>query len=179
MLGLKREKPPMLTAAEGLHAWAVAHARARALYAEMGAPDTVEGRFELLTLHVLLVMDRLKSGRTPAAVLRQQLFDVYLSDLDGAMREMGVGDLAMGKRMRKLGEAFYGRAKAFDLALEALPERAPLNALIARTALAGEPAKTAETLSRYVIDCRFRLAALPDAGLLGGVVDTWEEPRDD
>lgn len=171
MLRLKREKPPVLPAAEGLHAWAVAHARAPALYAEMGAPDTVEGRFELLTLHVLLMMDRLKACGAPAAVLRQQLFDVYLSDLDGAMREMGVGDLAMGKRMRKLGEAFYGRAKAFDLALEALPDHAPLNALIARTALAGAPAEAAETLSRYVVDCRLRLAASPALGVLGGVVD--------
>ena len=179
MPGLKREKLPVLSAADRLHAWAVTRARAPALYAEMGAPDTVEGRFELLTLHVLLLVDRLKSGGAPAAALRQHLFDVYLSHLDGAMREMGVGDMAMARRMRQLGEAFYGRAKACDLAFAALPDLAQLKALIARTVLAGAPADAAEALSLYVHDARERLAALPEGDLLQGVVDVGEGPRHD
>ena len=174
MPGLKREKFPVLGAAEGLHAWAVARARAPALYAEMGAPDTVEGRFELLTLQVLVMMDRLKSAGASAEALRQTLFDVYLSHLDGAMREMGVGDLAMGKRMRRLGESFYGRAKGFDLALESLPDLASFNALIARTVLAGTAAESAGALSRYVVNCRQHLAACADGDLLGGRVDDHE-----
>lgn len=171
MFGLGRKISPLIAAADSLHDWAVSQSRAPALYREMGAPDTVEGRFEMLTLHVLLLMDRLKGGAAADLALRQHLFDRYISHLDGAMREMGVGDLAMGKRMRALGEAFYGRAKAYDLALAALPQRGELESLIARTALAHAPAASARALAGHVVDCRAGLALCTDAALLAGSVD--------
>nr|MBA3812205.1 hypothetical protein [Caulobacteraceae bacterium] len=135
ILGGLRGKKPAASAPRALHDGAVARSRQAALYERMGAPDTVEGRFEVLTLHVILLIDRLGRSDPAEASARQELFDVYLADLDGALREMGVGDLAVGKRMRKLGEAFYGRAASYEAALAALPEVAPLEALIARTVL--------------------------------------------
>lgn len=158
-------------AARRLHAAAVAQGRRPALYAQMGAPDTAEGRFELLTLHVILLIDRLKEE----ADTRQALFDVYVSDLDGALREMGVGDLAVGKRMRGLGEAFYGRARAYGEAFAVLPERAKLEAVVARTVLDGLDVDPGP-LAAYAARVREALAAARTDELLGGRTP-WSDPR--
>ena len=153
--------------AERLHAVAVAGARDPRLYAELGAPDSVEGRFELLTAHVILILERLKAGGADSASLRQALFDGYLSHLDGSMREMGVGDLAMGRRMKALGESFYGRAKGFEDAFAALPHTAALEALLLRTTLRDAPIGPAP-LALELIGRRERLARLDDGSLMSG-----------
>jgi cytochrome b pre-mRNA-processing protein 3 len=152
---------------------AVRQGRAPALYSKLGAPDTVEGRFELLTLHVILLIDVLRDLGAEAAPSSQALFDAYVRDLDGALREMGVGDLTVGKRMRALGRAFYGRAAAWRAALMALPERAELETLVWRTILAGEAGANPAGLADYAIACREALAA-QGRGVLEGAV--WLEP---
>ena len=120
-----------------LYAATVAQARTPALYAELGAPDTPDGRFEVYTLHVLMVLARLKGEGPRAAQASQALFDAYLGGLDHGLRELAVGDLSVGKTMRKLGEAFYGRGKALTMALAALPDRSELEGLLQRTVLGG------------------------------------------
>jgi len=77
-----------------------------------------------------------KKGDEAAGEVSQALFDTYVKALDSALREMGVGDLSVGRKMRKLGEAFYGRGKSYEAAFAALPDEAPLCALIARTVYA-------------------------------------------
>jgi len=151
-----------------LYAAAVERSRRPALYADLGAPDTVEGRFEIYTLHVMLLLDRMRGQGAAAARVSQALFDTYLSALDNALREMGVGDLSVGKKMRKLGEAFYGRAKSYESALGALPDRAPLEALIRRTVLAGSESADSAGLTAYVVAEREGLAAQPLEALLEG-----------
>jgi len=141
---------PTALAGRRLYAAAAAQARQPALYERLGAPDTVEGRFELYTLHVGLVLRRLKGQGAQAAETAQALFDTYVSALDDALREMGVGDLAVGKKMRKLGEAFYGRVKNYDEAFGVLPDRAPLEAILERTVLAGE-GRSADALADYAV----------------------------
>jgi len=84
---------------------------------------------------------------------------------------MGVGDLSVGKKMRKLGEAFFGRAKNYHAALEALPDRGPLEALIARTVYAGADEARAPAMADYVLAQREHLAAQPAGALLKGQVD--------
>jgi cytochrome b pre-mRNA-processing protein 3 len=128
---------PAVLAGRRLYAAAVAQARAPAFYTALGVADTPEGRFELYTLHVVLLLHRLKGEGPQASETGQGLFDAYLRGLDDALREMGVGDLSVGKKMRRLGEAFYGRAKAYDEALGALPETGPLAAVLGRTVLQG------------------------------------------
>jgi cytochrome b pre-mRNA-processing protein 3 len=145
----------------------VARSREPALYIRFGAPDTIEGRFELLVLHLIIILDRLKGEGDMAAEVRQSVFDVFISHLDGAMREMGVGDLAMAKRMRKLGEVFYGRLQAYSEAFLALPLTEPLAEVIARTALLGQEISS-EPLARYAAAARESLAAQDVAGLLRG-----------
>jgi cytochrome b pre-mRNA-processing protein 3 len=149
----------------------VAQARTPAIYASLGAPDTPDGRFEVYTLHVLLVLARLRADGARAGGLAQAYFDAYLSGLDNGLRELAVGDLSVGKTMRKLGEAFYGRGKALEAALAELPDRGALEALLGRTVFNGaEPAGTAP-LADYVLRLRDSLAALPADALVAGEID--------
>ncbi len=150
-------KSPTKAAGERLYAAAAARGRDERLYRDFGAPDTVEGRFELLTLHIILLVDRLKGEAGDAARIRQTLFDAYVSNLDGALREMGVGDLAVGKRMRRLGEAFYGRAHACDAAFAALPDLQELLDMLGRTVFAGGDGDRAG-LAGYILAVRASLA---------------------
>ena len=152
---------------------AVRQGRAPALYSRLGAPDTIEGRFELLTLHVILLIDVLRDLGAEAAPSSQALFDAYVRDLDGALREMGVGDLVVGKRMRALGQAFYGRAAAWRAAFMAMPDRADVETLVSRTILAGDQAASPTGLADYAIACREALAA-QGRGLLEGAA--WPDP---
>jgi cytochrome b pre-mRNA-processing protein 3 len=159
---------PAVLAGRRLYAAAAAQARTPALYAAMGAPDTVEGRFEVYTLHVAMLLRRFKGQGAEAAETAQGLFDAYVKALDDALRDMGVGDLSVGKKMRKLGEAFYGRVKNYDEALAALPDRAALAAMIGRTVLAGQEGADAGPLADYAAAAMARLEAEPLQTLLQG-----------
>jgi cytochrome b pre-mRNA-processing protein 3 len=114
-----------------LYGTIVAQARAAPFYRIYGVPDTVNGRFEMVVLHTVLVLRRLESGPGPARRLGQALFDRFCRDMDGSLREMGVGDLAVPAKMRKIGEAFYGRQAAYVAALAA-PDPDPLVAALER-----------------------------------------------
>jgi cytochrome b pre-mRNA-processing protein 3 len=160
-------RPPVL-AGRRLYASASAQARTPGLYAAMGAPDTVEGRFELYSLHVALLLRRLKGQGPQAAETAQGLFDAYVAALDDALREMGVGDLSMGKKMRKLGEAFYGRLKNYDEAFAALPDTGPLGAIIGRTVLMDGADADAGPLTDYAAAAMAKLQATPLDTLLQG-----------
>jgi cytochrome b pre-mRNA-processing protein 3 len=106
-----------------LYGTIVAQARATAFYADYGVPDSVEGRFDLIVLHLVLLLRRLARSEGPARKLGQRLFDTFCRDLDDNLREMGVGDLAVPKHMRRFAEAFYGRQAAYLAALDAADER--------------------------------------------------------
>lgn len=162
---------PALAAGRALYARAVDQSRSPALYADYGTPDTVEGRFELYSLHVVLLLDRLRGQGDLAVDVSQALFDTYVKALDNALREMGVGDLAVGRKMRKLGEAFYGRGKSYETAFAALPDEAPLQALIGRTVYADVDAAPVARLATYVLGQRGALAGQAVERLLAGDVD--------
>jgi cytochrome b pre-mRNA-processing protein 3 len=148
-------------AGEALYEAATRQARQTWFYSELGVPDSPEGRFELYSLHVVLLLHRLRSAGNPAAAeTAQALFDTYVSALDHALREMGVGDLSVAKKMRKLGEAFYGRAKAYDAVLAA-GDRTELTALIARTVFAEVADPSAGVLADYVLSSADLLTAQP------------------
>jgi cytochrome b pre-mRNA-processing protein 3 len=102
-----------------LYGTIVAQARAAPFYRIYGVPDTVNGRFEMVVLHTVLVLRRLESEPVPLRRLGQALFDRFCRDMDGSLREMGIGDLAVPAKMRKIGEAFYGRQAAYGAALAA------------------------------------------------------------
>lgn len=165
---------PARTAGRALFDRAVAQARQPVLYAALQAPDTVEGRFEVYSLHVVLVLDRLRRQGEQAAETAQGVFDAYVKSLDDALREMGVGDLSVGRKMRKLGEAFYGRARSYEAALAALPDRGPLEALLARTVYAEAADPPVAALADYLLAQRAALAGQPLETLLAGEL-AWAE----
>lgn len=160
---------PARIAGQALYAAAAAQARQAGFYTALRTPDTREGRFELYTLHVVLLVERLKGQGEAAAETSQALFDAYLRGLDDAFRELGVGDLSVGKKMKKLGEAFYGRLRAYEEARDP----AAVEALLARTV--GEGAD-ATGLARYVAAARDHLAGETLERLLAGSV-TWPSPE--
>ena len=157
MLNFRSRRDAGRTQADRLYARAVDASRRPDLYVTMGAPDTVEGRFELLTAHVVLIIERLNRDGERGRALGQALFDLYLRNLDGALREMGVGDLAVGKRMKGLGKIFYGRAAAYTAAFESR-DTGVLEALIARTILVERPGADPKRLADALIGERARLA---------------------
>jgi len=174
MRGLFRPRPAKL-AGRTLFELAAARARTSALYLDGGVPDTVEGRFECYALHIDLVLHRLKGQGPEAAEVGQALFDKFLDNLDEGLRDMGVGDLSVGKKMRKLGEAIYGRMKGYDAALDAIvaasvgaPDLAPLAALIGRVMFNADDAPEGQPLAAYAAACARALAAQPLEEVLAG-----------
>ncbi len=102
-----------------LHEAIVAQARTPALFRCHAIPDTFDGRFEFLLLHVLLVIRRLRTAGAEGDVAAQELFDLVFADFDRALRESGVGDLKVGSKVRRMAQAYFGRARALDDALAA------------------------------------------------------------
>jgi cytochrome b pre-mRNA-processing protein 3 len=162
---------PARAAGERLYAATVAQARQPAIYDAMGAPDTPNGRFEVYTLHVVLTLERLRGAGQGAAPISQAYFDAYVSGLDHGLRELAVGDLTVPKTMRKLGQAFYGRGRALQAALAALPDRTELEALIRRTVFGGAEAGDPTPLATYVIAARAALDSEASERLLAGEID--------
>jgi len=99
-----------------LYGMIVAQARMPVFYRVHGVPDTVDGRFELILLHLFLVLRRLDQD-AQGREIGQQVFDLFCRDMDQNLREMGIGDLKVPKEMRRIGEAYYGRANAYEAAL--------------------------------------------------------------
>jgi cytochrome b pre-mRNA-processing protein 3 len=111
-----------------LYGTIVAQARLPCFYRDYAVADTVNGRFDLLVLHLAAVLDRL--AEDPALRdMGQALFDRFCHDMDHNLREMGVGDLSVPKEMQRMGEAFYGRAQAYRAALAAQGEEPLIEAL--------------------------------------------------
>lgn len=104
--------------AHTLYAETILAARRPLFFNAGGVPDTAEGRFEMIALIAFLVLQRLKKIEGTNE-LSQKYFDVMFNDLDSNLRELGVGDLSVGKKIKKLAESFYGRIKAYESGLEA------------------------------------------------------------
>ncbi|NBB51644.1 ubiquinol-cytochrome C chaperone [Rhizobium sp. CRIBSB] len=150
--------------AEALYVSVAAQARAPAFYTALGVPDQIDARFELYTLHVTLLIERLKDDGPQGAEIGQRLFDIYVSALDDSLRELGVGDLSVAKKMRKLGEALYGRMTVYAPALAQQDESA-LAMVLARNVHGVEGADGARGLARYALAAKTALALQPLAVL--------------
>lgn len=141
-----------------LYGMIVAQARLPAFYQIYGVPDTVDGRFELVVLHLFLVLRRLDQD-DGTRVLGQQLFDLFCRDMDRNLREMGVGDLKVPKEMRRIGEAFYGRAGAYEAAV-AEGRIEPVRAALSRNIYGrtGREPESAARLARYMMEAIAQLS---------------------
>jgi cytochrome b pre-mRNA-processing protein 3 len=150
--------------ARAVYGRAVAQARDSAFYAAFGVPDTVDGRFEMLCLHVWLLLRRLRAAG--AKGMAQAVFDTMFEDMDGSLREMGAGDLGVGRRIKAMGTAFYGRIAAYDAGL-AGADGALEDALV-RNVWRGEAPDTADpaALAAYLRRAEAGLRALDVTALL-------------
>ncbi len=141
LFGLFRRKPHERQGFE-LYGAAVRAARHPAFFARLGVADTLDGRFDLIGLHVALLIRRLHRDADPrGAALAQAVFDAMFADMDFNLREMGVGDMSIARRVKNMWEAFHGRAQAYEAPLEA-GDRAALAAALARNVWRGAVAPT-------------------------------------
>jgi cytochrome b pre-mRNA-processing protein 3 len=151
----------------------VAQARAPAFYAGLGVPDTPEGRFEMLALHLFLVLHRLKPERSdPAlAALAQRLADRLVADMDANLREMGAGDLGVGRRVKRMAGALYGRIAAYEHGLDA--GEAALGQTLRQTVFATAAPADAQVAAaiRYLLAARDHLAGRTADELAQGTID--------
>jgi cytochrome b pre-mRNA-processing protein 3 len=150
----------------------VEQARRPAFFDAFGVPDTLDGRFELICLHAFLYLRRLKGEPPPAAALGQQFFDTMFADFDRSLREIGASDLGVGRQVKRMAEAFYGRIRAYEQGLDR-EDDAELAAALARN-LYGTAEATPDQLRRIAGYLRREAAGLaeqPAAALLGGAVD--------
>ena len=163
-------------AAPGIYREAVVAARAPEFYAVHGVPDTPDGRFDMIALHVFLALRRLKREQGPAQAqamaLAQALTDAMFADMDRNLREMGVGDLGVGKQVKALAAAFRGRVAAYDAALEKNDGGQALAEALGRNLYRGAAVQAArEGAARLAIHVRAAdtaLAAWPWSALASG-----------
>lgn len=164
----RRNRPPDTISA--LYGVIVAQARRPVFYREYAVADTINGRFDLLLLHVALVVTRLmqEDATKPAG---QLLFDRFCTDIDGNLREIGISDIAVPKHMKRVGEAFYGRIQAYQAALAAA-DASRLTEAIARNIYGGQPPSDAvvRRLAAYMRSLAAALAAQPAGTVAAGRV---------
>ena len=170
-LGAKQRKLEARPA-ERLYQSVLQASRQPNLYTEFEVNDHLDSRFDMLCLHISLLMVRLRM--LPESVhkqLNQELFDRFFADMDFTLREMGVGDLGVGKRVRKMSEAFMGRLVAYTESLQK-EDKAKLSLALARNIRRAHDFNDADRrMAEYVLQCRDRLSAASDNELQAGTVD--------
>jgi len=157
-------------AADRAYARVVEQARHPRFFTDCGVPDTLDGRFELICLHAFLYLHRLKDARPRAEVLGQRFFDTMFDDMDRSLREMGTGDLGVGRQVKRMAQAFYGRIQAYENGIE--KEDALLTPALARNLFGtvSESEPFLDAMATYVRDEVVRLRHQPISALLAGDV---------
>src|SRR3982751_2596560 len=129
MFTLFRPNPERL-AAELAYRGIVEQARRPGFFLNGGVPDTVDGRFELICLHAFLYLHRLRGEQSRSARFGRRFVAAMFADFDRSLREMGTGDLSVGREVKRMAEGFYGRFAAYEEGLAA--DEAELEAALAR-----------------------------------------------
>ena len=175
MFGLLRRSPHRDTAGR-LYAAMAVQARQPAFFADLGVPDTVDGRFNVLALHAWMVIDRTRMEADGDA-LAQALFDVMFGHLDSAVREMGAQDLGVGRRIKVMAEGLHGRALAFRAAM-ADADPAVLERALRRNVFGkAEPDGVAVARLASYVRCSIDALAALDSGGLAGAALPWPSVR--
>lgn len=162
-------KDPLKDPADALYAAAAEQARRPEFYLSYGVDDTVEGRFEMAALHVYLLLRRLRDAGKDARKLSRILSDVFFAEMDGGLRELGVGDLSVGRKIRAMAEAFYGRIAAYEAALKEPGEPDRLASALARNVYGRENPLKARRLADYVRRSLAALAAESNGRIASGI----------
>lgn len=168
-LGLK--KRPDRQTVDSLYAQIVAATRQEVFFSAWQVPDTPLGRFEMLSLHVFLFQHRLRGSTGPERDIAQQLIDDFFTDVEHSLRELGIGDLGVPKRMKKLSKMYFGRTLSYASAIEA-NDRDALAAALARNV---RPDVTswpeAGDLAAYVLEADKALESQATDAIVAGTID--------
>jgi cytochrome b pre-mRNA-processing protein 3 len=153
-----------------LYGTIVAQARSTSFYRDYGVPDTVGGRLDMIILHLVLVLRQLAGNPEGETGFGQRLFARFCRDIDDNFREMGIGDLAVPKEMRRVAEAFYGRSKAYEGAL-AGGSVDTLAEVVARNVYGCDmPTLGSRRLAAYMMKAASRLGAQETGALVRGEI---------
>jgi len=166
---VRLRRNPHRDAAARAYAGVVQQARRPAFFIGCSVPDTLDGRFELVCLHAFLYLHRLK-GLAEAAAVCQEFFDAMFADFDLSLRELGTGDLSVGRQVTRMAEAFYGRIHAYEEGLAG--DDAALTAALARNlygTASPDPAQL-DRMAAYLRRETARLAEQPVAPLIAGTI---------
>ncbi|MCP8938348.1 ubiquinol-cytochrome c chaperone [Alsobacter sp. SYSU M60028] len=169
IFNLFRRRDPNAAIVERLVERLYEAARQPVFFRELGVPDTVEGRFDMVVIHAFLALRRLNALPAPAGDLAQDVVDALFRSFDTALRELGVGDISVPKRMKTMAAAFYGRGKAYEQALadgDALADAVALNLYGRTPSVPDAPAKVA----RYMQASAARLSELEFADFVDGLL---------
>lgn len=169
-------RSPGKEAAAALYEAVVAQSRQPPFYLLCGLPDSLDGRFEMIALHSFIVLRRLKALGPEADALAQDFVDTLVLDLDRSLREMGVGDLGVGKRVKRMAAGFHGRISAYDTGLAAGSDE--LEAAVRRNVF-GTTSPEPWQVSAVASYLRREVEAAPDPGLLSGKVGFGPPPARD
>ena len=166
-----RERHANRAITEALYAQIVAAARQTLFYSEWNVPDTPLGRFEMLSLHMFLFQHRLRGEGGVAGEVAQVLIDEFFMDVEHSLRELGIGDVGVPKRMKKLAKMFYGRTAAYADALERGDREALAAALARNIRPETQDWPQAALLARYVEGAAAALAGQPSDAIRSGTID--------
>ncbi|WP_196259021.1 ubiquinol-cytochrome C chaperone family protein [Pelagibacterium limicola] len=153
----------------------VAQSRREFFYAEWGVPDTLTGRFDMISLHAALVFRRLRTSEKATTEFSQSVFDCFFHDMDRSLRELGVGDLSVPKRIEKMGSLFYGMLSNLSAALEG-GDRAALEGVVSRNFHEGRDHPALAVFVDYILLNDNMLSTQPIEDIMAGKV-TFGEPR--
>ncbi len=163
-------RTPQAPTIEALYGAIVAQARAPVFYRDHGVADTVDGRLDLLMLHLGLAFERLSHGDEAARAAGQAVFDRFCQDMDDHLRQEGVSDLKVPKDMHRLGAAFFGRQRAYISALKA-GDREALRAALRRNVFADEDRPGLDALTVYVEAAAQGLEGQETSAIASGRID--------
>ena len=170
---------PMKKPARAAYEAVLSASRRPEFYRDAGAPDTVDARFDMLLIHAVIFFRRVRGEGAAGAHMNQLVFDIMFDDMDAALREMGTGDPSVGKRIKEMGQAFYGRAEAYEAALNATDEVA-LSDIILRNIFASDDedadaksftsseVETSNTLAAYMLKADAAMAQQDAVKLIEG-----------
>ncbi|MEO3387626.1 ubiquinol-cytochrome C chaperone family protein [Mesorhizobium sp. CAU 1741] len=159
---------PNLAVIEALYGEIVASARQPVFYAQWDVPDTPLGRFEMMSLHMFLFLERVRGASAALSDVAQDITDEFFKDVEHSLRELGIGDVGVPKRMKKLARMFYGRAEAYRGAVAA-DDDAAFAAALARNVFPGRGDwPHGAQVAAYARRALAHLATLPESDLLSG-----------
>ena len=152
-----------------LYGMVVARAREAELYSRFGVPDTIDGRFEMMAMHVYLVLRYLKRDGNRYADFSQTLFDTFIDDISAGLREAGVGDQTVPKRLQKMSRVFYGRVKAWDEGFDSNVPFERLNQTLGKNLYPdGNAPENMNQLTTYFISEHDQLMAMDATDVVAG-----------